>query len=400
MGKERQLLTCLVFAGLLLVPIIAGALCGKERWSVKTGSDPDAAFISLNQWRLTTIAAMQNWPRPGSIPADHRIAPYETTAFRVSGTSLQYKLEADSDYHLVLKDFSGHTMIAEIPLPDCVGSNSPLLPGIQKARKAFDAEYTATTAWKIADVSVTIQGVGMFDYFHGQTGMASNGIELHPVVDILFSAQLLSNPGFERGPVSWVASSSTIIKDSPAGTPHSGDWYALLGGSGKTHSDTLYQGVAIPSGATTARLSFSLRIDSAETTTTQTPDTLAVQIRNTSGTVLRTLATYSNLDAPLGYENRRIFDISAFRGQRIRIYLVGTENGSARTSFLVDDFALLSASKTGNQRCDPCYTGTGVCVPPAPPDHNCSDLPWKNFHACPADPQGLDGNHDGIACES
>lgn len=50
--------------------------------------------------------------------------------------------------------------------------------------------------------------------------------------------------------------------------------------------------------------------------------------------------------------------------------------------------------------CDPCYTGLGVCVPPAPPDHDCTELQWKDFHACPADPQGLDGDGDGIACES
>jgi hypothetical protein len=29
-------------------------------------------------------------------------------------------------------------------------------------------------------------GVGFFDRIHGQTGVAPNGIELHPVLDIQF----------------------------------------------------------------------------------------------------------------------------------------------------------------------------------------------------------------------
>ena len=34
-----------------------------------------------------------------------------------------------------------------------------------------------------------ITGVGMFDFLHGQTGVAPNGIEVHPILDIVF------NPG-------------------------------------------------------------------------------------------------------------------------------------------------------------------------------------------------------------
>jgi hypothetical protein len=33
---------------------------------------------------------------------------------------------------------------------------------------------------------VTVTGVGFFDRIHGQTGVAPNGIELHPVLDIQF----------------------------------------------------------------------------------------------------------------------------------------------------------------------------------------------------------------------
>ncbi len=57
--------------------------------------------------------------------------PTETTVFQVHATLSEYKLEADSDYHLVIVDGTSH-MIAEIPDPACVGSTSPLLTSIQK----------------------------------------------------------------------------------------------------------------------------------------------------------------------------------------------------------------------------------------------------------------------------
>jgi hypothetical protein len=54
--------------------------------------------------------------------------------YKLSATLTQYKLEADSDYHLVLSDGNGHTMIAEIPHPACVGSTSVLTSRIQNTR--------------------------------------------------------------------------------------------------------------------------------------------------------------------------------------------------------------------------------------------------------------------------
>jgi len=64
-----------------------------------------------------------------------------------------------------------------------------------------------------------------------------------------------------------------------------------------------------------------------------------VQVRNSSGTVLGTLATYSNLNAASGY-TQKTFDLSAYKGQTIQIYLLGQEDSTAQTSFVVNDFAL------------------------------------------------------------
>jgi hypothetical protein len=150
--------------------------------------------------------------------------------------------------------------------------------------------------------------------------------------------QLLLNPGFESGNVNWVATAG-VITNSTGRTPRTGSWYAWLDGYGTTHTDSLYQQVTIPAGATSATLNFYLKIDTAETTTTTAFDTLKVQIRNSSNTVLATLATYSNLNKGTVYLLKS-FDVTSFKGQTIRVYFLGVEDSSLQTSFLIDDTAL------------------------------------------------------------
>ncbi|HEV8203677.1 MAG TPA: S8 family serine peptidase [Pyrinomonadaceae bacterium] len=148
-------------------------------------------------------------------------------------------------------------------------------------------------------------------------------------------AELLLNRGFESGAVNWTATAG-VITNSTGQTPRSGSFYAWLDGYGTTHTDSLFQQIAVPSSATTVTLSFWLKINTAETTTVTPFDTLQVQIRNSSNTVLSTLATYSNLNKSTGYV-LKTFDISSFRGQTIRIYFLGQEDSSLQTSFVIDD---------------------------------------------------------------
>lgn len=163
--------------------------CGLERWAVKTGTDPAATQVDLNTVHPTTIAALTALPVPAGFSQDAgRLAPVEDTVYQVQATLKEYKMEADSDYHLVLADAAGHTMIAEIPSPACVGPGSPFLPGITKARSAFDSHYAPGDFWQPSGASVQVTGVGFFDTPHGQTGVAPNAIELHPVLGIQFAA--------------------------------------------------------------------------------------------------------------------------------------------------------------------------------------------------------------------
>src|SRR2546425_7080103 len=94
-------------------------------------------------------------------------------------------------------------------------------------------------------------------------------------------SQLLLNPRFESGNVNWVATAGVI--DNSTGRPaRTGSWKAWLDGYGTTHTDSLYQQITIPANVTSATLSFYVRIDSAEPTTTTTFDRLQVQIRTPS----------------------------------------------------------------------------------------------------------------------
>jgi hypothetical protein len=379
------------------------------------------------------------------------VSPWETTQWVLNATLTLYKLESDSDYHLVLQDAGGLTMIVEIPSPTCVGAGSPFLPGITNARNEFNAKFTATTSFQTANIPVKVTGVGMFDFLHGQTGVAPNGIELHPVLDIVFNpgtspdfaltaspttisvaqggtktttvsttvsggfnsavslsatglpagvtaafspasiaapgsgsstltftagstattgtstitinasgggvshsttvsltvgsggttTQILGNPGFENGstsPAPWSVTAG-VINNSTSEPPHAGSWDAWLDGYGTTHTDTALQQVAISSTATAATLTFFLHIDTAETTTSTAFDTLSVQVRNSSGTVLSTLATFSNLNHNTGYAQKS-FNLLSFKGQTIQIFFKGVEDSTLQTSFVLDDVNL------------------------------------------------------------
>lgn len=161
--------------------------CGKERWAVKTGTDAGAAQVGLANPRAASISELIVLPAPSPLPTDTRFAPTENTVFVVNATLTDYKLESDSDDHLVISDDQGNTMIAEIPSPSCVDSSSPFAAQIKEARSQFEAKYHATSFFQTANVPVQVTGVGFFDFFHNQHGAAPNVFEIHPVLKIQFN---------------------------------------------------------------------------------------------------------------------------------------------------------------------------------------------------------------------
>ena len=108
-----------LFLSLVAVALLAvtelHAACGVERWSVKTGTDPQASSVNLSSYVSSTIYNFHQSTRPSSLPSNGRVSPRETTQYRLSGTLTKYVRESDSDYHLVIKDSAGRTMIIELP---------------------------------------------------------------------------------------------------------------------------------------------------------------------------------------------------------------------------------------------------------------------------------------------
>jgi hypothetical protein len=153
--------------------------------------------------------------------------------------------------------------------------------------------------------------------------------------------QLFGNPGFETGSISpWSATSGVLANTSEGVPAHSGSWLAWLDGYGGAHTDTLSQTVTIPATCKNATLSFWLYINSDDPTG-KAYDTFTIQVLNSSGTVLATLATLSNQQEGSGYVQHS-YSVAPYIGQKITIKYTGKETlgGGYDTNFFEDDNAL------------------------------------------------------------
>jgi hypothetical protein len=142
-----------------------GTACGVERWTVKTLQDRP----TLLPVKATTIAYLVSRPAPRSLPNTR--LPFERHVFRVSAEVVLVRPEDDSDFHVVISD-GKRTMITESPSPACTANATP-------ARRAQMAQ--ARQQIRLCAKAV-VTGVAFFDFKHGQTGVAPNAIELHPIL--------------------------------------------------------------------------------------------------------------------------------------------------------------------------------------------------------------------------
>jgi hypothetical protein len=170
-----------------------------ERWTVKTGADPDAEALTNQTPTPGTIAALTALPVPSVLPPHGRSDGAEKTVWSVQATLTAYAAESDGDYHMVISDQAGPTMIAEIPKPGDIPGRSYFAAEIASARNAFDDHFqikespdqptptgTGSSPFRDVRIPVTLLGLGFFDFNHNQRGVAPNAIELHPVVNIVF----------------------------------------------------------------------------------------------------------------------------------------------------------------------------------------------------------------------
>jgi hypothetical protein len=200
------------------------------------------------------------------------------------------------------------------------------------------------TAPSTVTVSVNITGLAAGTY-NGTITVSATGATNTPVnvpvtltVNNPGGGQLITNGGFEGSVAPWVLSGQAIW--STGSFPHTGTGYVILGGVNNA-SDAVFQQITIPSG-TSPNLNFWLNVTSSETTTTTQFDRIFVEVRSTSGTLLGTLATFSNLNKGTAgvYVLRGPFNLSAWAGQTVRIQFRATTDFSLITTFRVDDVSV------------------------------------------------------------
>lgn len=152
-------------------------------------------------------------------------------------------------------------------------------------------------------------------------------------------AELLVNGGFETSASPWVGSGNGYFYTANGNSPHGGTGYVYFGVNNRASGQS-YQTVSIPASAA-GTLTFWLNVTSSETTTTTQYDKLFVEVRNTSGSLLTTLATYSNLNKTTqGNYSQKSFNVAAYKGQTVRIQFRSTMDSSITTTFRVDDASL------------------------------------------------------------
>ena len=140
----------------------------------------------------SSVAQLRSLAAPASLPQSSRIAPTELTVFTITAQVVEMKLEEDHDIHLVIAEPGdpSSTMITEFPdAGNCSGAvASAHAQEMRAARAAVIAAFGQPSSSHFTSISgsASVTGVGFFDFLHGQTGVAPNGVELHPVLDIQF----------------------------------------------------------------------------------------------------------------------------------------------------------------------------------------------------------------------
>jgi hypothetical protein len=207
---------------------------------------------------------------------------------------------------------------------------------------------TSGAAPSTLTASVNISGLAAGSY-NGTITISASGATNSPVsVPVTLTVnggggggtELIVNGGLESGGAPWFASGSGVSRGTGANA-HTGTAYLMLGGLNSA-SGAAYQQITIPSG-TSPSLNFWLNITSSETTTTTQFDRLFIEVRSASGTLLATLATFSNLNkvsAANNYTLRGAYNLSSFAGQTVRIQFRYTNDVSLITTYRIDDVSV------------------------------------------------------------
>jgi len=75
----------------------------------------------------------------------------------------------------------------------------------------------------------------------------------------------------------------------------------------------------------------------------------------------------------------------------------GTKVTTTATAPVTTPATAPASTRPAADDCDPSYPD--VCIPPPPPDLDCSDIPYRRFVVLPPDPHHFDVEGDGLGCE-
>ncbi len=163
-------------------------LCGGvERWSIKVLTDPLASTVDITPVNIS-VQNLVTLTTPFANPYMNRVPGVEDKTYKIVCDITIKKNESDNDFHLVLSDGT-NTLIGEIPDPACSAAASSAYVNQYIATRNFVNAHIASGNVNNVNIgSVTVIGVAFIDPPHGQTGAAPNHLELHPILDIYFTA--------------------------------------------------------------------------------------------------------------------------------------------------------------------------------------------------------------------
>jgi hypothetical protein len=162
------------------------------RQGIRTGADKDVTKVKQDVV-MTTIKELAAQPRPEDMPLkapraskyqSRRADPVETTRWSIEAMIIAYKLQQSGGYSLILQGTEGETMIAVAPDPKFVSRSSLFVEAITSVRRTLTDKFAFRAAFTKTQVLARVVGVGFFNSLHGQTGVAPNAVELHPILSI------------------------------------------------------------------------------------------------------------------------------------------------------------------------------------------------------------------------
>lgn len=193
-------------------PAGCGTRCGVERWPLKTLTDSEASIFQTATATDTTVPKLVSETAP--VKLTNVRAPLEKQLFHLQALLIGWKEELgsaggatsgtsvpDHDFHIVIADPANTKtqMIIEVPDPACQAvCSSAFLDKIKAARSTVSGKLGPPNTQNVVALPkpwlIEVTGPALFDFVHGQDGLAPNCIEIHPVLEIKFVQEQSNGP--------------------------------------------------------------------------------------------------------------------------------------------------------------------------------------------------------------